>query len=102
MTTLRFATLEDIPESLRGSACQDEGGYTVVVMPKDDDLIVKEAANIKTRRLNAQRLASFEQKETVMIRWDNVGTKFGESYTGIEVPKEVVEDVVRAYFRGLT
>lgn len=63
-----------------------------------DDEIIREADRIKGRRLNQARLDSFHKQATVSIRWDNPGTKFGESYTGITVDAASVKDVVDAYF----
>lgn len=66
-----------------------------------DDDILKEAERIKLRRLNQARLDSFFAKDKVMIRWDNPGAKFGESYTSIEVDMNLVGDIVAAHFAPL-
>lgn len=66
-----------------------------------DDEILAEAEHIKAKRLSQRRLDSFERKECVMIRWDNVGVNIGESYTGITVSAESVRDVVHSHFGRL-
>lgn len=66
-----------------------------------DDQILAAAERIKARRLNKARLDSFQTKATVTIRWDNIGAKFGESYSGIMVDRELVEAVVQAHFTTL-
>lgn len=66
-----------------------------------DEEILAEAARIKARRLNQARLASFEAKSTVTIRWDVPGSPFGESYCGIEVPASAVAAVVAGHFAPL-
>ena len=63
-----------------------------------DDEILAAACKIKARRLDENRLKSFQEKDVVMIRWDNLGAKFGESYTSIAVPAKDVAALVEAYF----
>lgn len=66
-----------------------------------DDEILAEAEHIKAKRLNQRRLDSFERKECVMIRWDNLYIKYGKSYTSIIVPAKSVRDVVHSHFGRL-
>lgn len=66
-----------------------------------EDQILAEAQRITARRLNEKRLLSFHDRDTVTIRWDVPGAPFGESYTGIRVPRSMVEDVVAAHFGPL-
>ena len=63
-----------------------------------DDEILTTAKKIKARYLDENRLKSFQEKDVVMIRWDNLGAKFGESYTSITVPAKDVAALIEAYF----
>jgi len=66
-----------------------------------DDDILAAAEVIKKRRLNEARLASFELKEDVMIRWDNIGARSIESYTSITIPALLVAGIVRGHYNSI-
>lgn len=67
-----------------------------------EDEILAAADRIRARRRNEQRLQSFRDRETVMIRWDVPGSKFGEGYVGIVVPRdEAIAMIVEAHFAPL-
>ena len=59
-----------------------------------DDKILAAAERIKRRRLNEKRLASLSSARQGMIRWDNPGAPFHETYTAIEVEPADVRDIV--------
>ncbi len=67
-----------------------------------DDQILAEAEKIMKKRLQAARLAGFFKKDTVMIRWDNPGAPFGESYSSVTVAAEDVADVVSKALGGVS
>lgn len=66
-----------------------------------DDEVLAEAERIRALRRNEKRLKSFEEKEEVMIRWDNPDNTVGESYTSVVVPKDAVAEIVRTHFTEL-
>jgi len=66
-----------------------------------DDQILAAAERIKARRLNEKRLESFNTKEEVMIRWDNIGTQFGESYTSVGTMTDAVREIVTEHYKEL-
>jgi hypothetical protein len=70
------------------------------MMMTEDDILAA-ADSIRARRLNEKRLQSFVERETVMIRWDVPGAKFGESYVSVLVPRKAVDAVVRKHYAPL-
>lgn len=61
-----------------------------------DDEILRRAELIKARRRNEARLSAFRAKDTVMVRWDNPGAAFGESYTSVTLPRSAINEALIA------
>lgn len=60
-----------------------------------DDEILKKAEQIKMRRLNEARFASFKKQKMVMIRWQNDRKDVpSESYTSIMVEAHILRNLV--------
>lgn len=60
-----------------------------------DDQVLEWAERIKHKRLNEARYKSFQNQDEVMIRWQNVGSKIGESYSSVTVSREDVDELVK-------
>lgn len=60
-----------------------------------DDEILLAAERIRRRRKNEARLGSLDNARGLMIRWDNPGAPFGESYTSVAVSADDVREIVQ-------
>lgn len=65
-----------------------------------DDEILSLADKIKRRHMNERRKAQALAKTSLMIRWDNSSSK-DESYSSIDVPTELLKEIIEAHFDAL-